>query len=65
MAGGSMHTDAIANAIEECEGLDKIESLQNHDNIDIYKLAYDIIEQYFSEVRILLFEHSLPFFFAV
>lgn len=40
--------DQLANLIEECHGLDKIEGLQNHDNIEIYKLAFDIIETYFS-----------------
>lgn len=41
-------SDKLANMIEECNGLDKIETLQNHDNVEIYKLAYDIIEQFFS-----------------
>lgn len=43
------HVPQIANIIEECDGLEKIERLQNHENVEIYKLAYEIIEQYFSE----------------
>lgn len=41
--------DVVATMIEECNGLDRIEQLQGHENVDIYKLAYDIIEQYFSD----------------
>lgn len=43
------HAEHIANMIEECDGMAKIEELQNHENIEIYKLAYDIIEQFFSD----------------
>jgi len=33
--------------IEEVFGLDKIEFLQSHENIEIYQKAFDIIERYF------------------
>jgi len=39
----------VTSQIEECGGLDKIESLQNHENVDIYKLAYEIIECHFND----------------
>jgi hypothetical protein len=46
MAGDDV--EAIAHMIEECGGLDRIEMLQQHENEDIYKLAYEIIDHYFS-----------------
>lgn len=50
MAGEN--ADQVANMIEECGGIDKIEALQSHEKVEIYKMAYDIIEQYFAgEVR--------------
>ncbi|CAB3376801.1 Hypothetical predicted protein [Cloeon dipterum] len=33
--------------IEECYGLDKIEFLQSHENMEIYQKAFDIIEHFF------------------
>jgi len=35
--------------IEECGGMEKIHNLQVHDNIDIYKKSYHIIDTYFAD----------------
>ncbi|VDM51758.1 unnamed protein product [Angiostrongylus costaricensis] len=45
MAGSGL--ESICAQIEECGGLDKIEQLQSHDNEEIYKLTYEIIDTYF------------------
>ncbi|OXA58195.1 Importin subunit alpha-5 [Folsomia candida] len=46
-ATGAVNRYAVM--IEECYGLDKIEFLQSHENMDIYKKVFDMIEQYFSD----------------
>ena len=38
----------FADTLLVFSGLDKIEFLQGHDNDEIYKKAYDIIDAYFS-----------------
>lgn len=38
-----------AQIIEESDGLDKIESLQSHDNNEIYEKAVKILERYWAE----------------
>ncbi|OTF70281.1 importin subunit alpha-4-like protein [Euroglyphus maynei] len=39
--------DVISDEIEKCGGLDIIESLQHHENNEIYKFAFEILDKYF------------------
>jgi len=45
---GDCKENPYAIAIEECNGLDQIEYLQSHENIEIYNKAFEIIDTYFS-----------------
>jgi importin subunit alpha-2 len=49
VAGKIDQQEQVCVMIEECEGLDKIENLQQHNNEEVYKLALTIIDKYFSE----------------
>lgn len=41
--------ETVSLAVEECEGLEKIESLQNHENETIYHKALNIVTTFFPE----------------
>ncbi|KAH7655077.1 Importin subunit alpha protein [Dioscorea alata] len=46
---GTADVNPYAQMIEDAEGLDKIENLQNHDNNEIYERAVKILETYWSQ----------------
>ncbi|GMH10419.1 hypothetical protein Nepgr_012260 [Nepenthes gracilis] len=47
--GTTQGVNLYAQMIDECEGLDKIENLQTHDNNEIYDKAVKILEKYWAE----------------
>lgn len=46
---GNSVVNVYAEIIDECEGLDKLENLQSHDNNEIYEKAVKILERYWVE----------------
>ncbi|PSS18969.1 Importin subunit alpha-4 like [Actinidia chinensis var. chinensis] len=48
-AGMNGGINLYAQMVDECEGLDKIENLQTHDNSEIYEKAVKILERYWAE----------------
>ncbi|CAG0882981.1 unnamed protein product [Darwinula stevensoni] len=44
---GPDQVERVALLIEQCEGLDKIEALQNHENEEVYKKVYKMLETFF------------------
>uniref|UniRef100_A0A0D9V0J8 IBB domain-containing protein n=1 Tax=Leersia perrieri TaxID=77586 RepID=A0A0D9V0J8_9ORYZ len=46
---GASNVNLFALMVEEAVGLNKIEDLQNHDNVDIYDKAFEVLESYLLE----------------
>ncbi|XP_021686766.2 importin subunit alpha-4 [Hevea brasiliensis] len=46
---GNTTINIYAQIIDDCDGLDKIENLQSHDNHEIYEKAVKILERYWIE----------------
>lgn len=44
---GSNNVNPFAQLVEDADGLDKIEQLQEHQNEDLYEKAVSILETYF------------------
>lgn len=46
---GNTTVNVYSEMIDECDGLDKIENLQSHDNNEIYEKAVKLLERYWVE----------------
>lgn len=44
-------TEEVKTIIEECGGLDNIEKLQGHENQEVYKLSFAIVDQHFQSLE--------------